>query len=207
MTFAELIEEIRYESRIKAGTDFQEILINLLNELFIEAVCSERPFELRTRAPLNATPTTGITALPADFLVHHEVLYQDINTGRQWPLYDIDDASQPSPIGLYGHPKSFEIITGNNLFVGPTTQIVTGDIISLLYYKQPLVITTSNLQTENPIVRLEPFLIRSAIRRARMFNTDDVQVAQMFEGDIASAANMFSKDQPEPMPPNQPAVP
>lgn len=200
MLFQDLFDQIKAESRLKEGDDFDTIIVNLINELFKEAVMSDRPMELRTGIKLAVQASTGIVSLPNDFLIHHEVIFLDVNTGREWPLSDADAASQPAPRGMYGHPKSFEVITNEKIIVQPSNLVITGDQILLLYYKIPLILTTENLSIPNPIVRLEPFITRAAIRRLRMFHSDDVQVAQMLGGDIASASQAYSKDEPERTP-------
>lgn len=202
MLYQDLLAAVKAEARIKQGDDFDSIVLGILNEAYKEAVQNNRPFELRDSTTLNLTTATSRVALPVNFFFHHQVNFKDANTSRVYPLNDQDDASQPAPRGMYGHPKSFEVVTGNQLFLNPWDQIVSGDQIILVYYKIPPIITEDNLTEENPIIRLEPFLIRSAIRRVRLFHSDDVQVAQLLSGDIQSAAIGYTHDEPEkPEPP------
>ncbi len=196
MTYQALIDQIKVESRIKVDDNFLLLIIGLLNELCKEAVLSERPFELKAELTIPLITNTRLADIPTDFFVHHEILFKDSDTQRIYQLQDEDGAAQPAPRGLYGHPKTFEIL-GSQIFIKPYAGIVTGDNLYLVYYKTPPTITTANLLTENPLKRLEPFLTRAAIRRIRMFHSDDMQVAQMFTGDISSAAKAFAKDEPE----------
>jgi len=195
MRYQTLIDQIGTEARISGDSGFQALCINLLNELFKEAVESQRPMELRAEVFLTLTTDVGFIDLPTDFFVHHQVQFVDVDTSRKYPLSDQDKAAAPAPRGMYGHPKTFEIMSGV-INIKPAEEIVDGDQIFLVYYKTPPVITTANLSTENPIPRLEPFLIRAAIRRIRMFHGDDLQVAQLLSGDVASAASSYAKDEP-----------
>lgn len=196
MKFDAIVAEIKAESRLATDDTFDQTVVNLLNELFKEAVEQQRPMELRMEAVLSLTTNTGTVNLPTDFFIHHQLRFQDADTGRTYPLTDEDKAVPPAPIGLYGHPKSFEILSGNTLNLKPSTSIVTGDGVLLVYYKIPPLIVLENLNVENPIPRLEPFLIRATIRRLRLFHSDDVQVAQLLTGDIQTAASGYAKDQP-----------
>lgn len=195
MLFSALVTQIKGEARVLADDSFNAIVIGLLNELFKEATLSQRPFELRAETLIDVASITGLVTLPTDFFVYHQVLFNDVDTAREYPLINQDEASQPAPRGMYGHPKSFEVITGQ-LLIKPPAAIVGGDKVRLIYYKIPPTVTAETLETQNPIPRLEPFLIRAAIRRIRMLHTDDVQVAQMFSGDVTSAASAFTKDEP-----------
>lgn len=198
MTYAQLLIQVKTEGRIQKDDSFDSIVIGLLNELFREAVESQRPFELRQDVDLNVVASTnGAITLPDDFFIWNQINFIDSDTGRTWPLVLQDNAVQPAPRGMYGHPKSFEIL-GNVLLIDPVTAIVLGDKVNLVYYKNPPVITAESINTENPIKRLEPFLIRAAIRRIRMFHSDDIQVASMLQGDIASAAKGYTNDEDEP---------
>lgn len=201
MKFQDLIDQIKTESRIKDDDSFLPMVIGLLNELFKEAIEDQRPFEQRVDIvlPLN-TSGVGQLVCPDDFFIHHQLFFHDSDTGREYQLVDQDNAVPPAPKGLYGHPKTFELLTGEPTMINlqPQIGIVAGDRIRLIYYKGVLEITPDNLTQDNPIPRLEPFLIRAAIRRVRMFHSDDVQVAQMLTGDISSAAQGYSKDEPEP---------
>lgn len=203
MIFQNLIAQIKTESRVKSDDNFDTVVIGLLNEIFKEAVISQRPFELRKKIQLTFT-TTGIATvtLPTDFFLHHEVVFKDIDTGKQWQLQDTDKAVEPAPRGFYGHPKAFEI-RGTDLDVSPSG-VVQNDSLFLEYYKTPPVIenTPLALAVENPISRLEPFLIRACIRRLRMLHIDDPQVAEMFKQDMNSAAQGYAKDEPQAPPDN-----
>lgn len=196
MIYSDLITQIKTEARIQKDTEFDAMVIGLLNEAFKEAVESQRPFELRTEVVLPITAGTGFVTLPNDFFLHHQIEFIDVDTNKIWVLVDEDGAVQPAPRGFYGHPKAFEI-EGSTLTVKPITSLVGGDQIRLVYYKTPPIVVTTSLQTVNPITRLEPFLIRFAVRRIRMFHAEDIQVAAMLQGDIASAASGYSKDEPE----------
>lgn len=195
MKYSQLIEQIGTEARISGDTGFQALVISLLNELFKEAVESQRPMELREEAYLDLTTDVGFVILPDDFFVHHQVQFVDADTGKKYPLTDQDKAAPPAPRGMYGHPKTFEIMSGV-VNIKPADSVVTGDKLFLVYYKTPPIITVATLATDNPIPRVEPFLIRAAIRRIRMFHADDLQVAQLLGGDISSAASSYTKDEP-----------
>lgn len=197
MVFQDLVNQIKTEGRIASDSEFDPMVIGLINELFKEAVESERPFELRADIVLALTTATATVALPADFFIHHQVFYQDADTGRTYQLTDEDKAVPPAPMGLYGHPKSFEVVTSGQIILKPSGAIVTGDSVLLIYYKKPPEITQASLINANLIPRLEPFLVRGVIRRIRMFHSDDLQVAQMLSGDIQSAGQGYSKDSPE----------
>ena len=195
MKYADLVEQIKTESRVKGDDEFVPTIIGLLNELFKEAVESQNPFELRNEVQLALTTGGESVALPNDFFIHKQVLFMDADSGRRYPLTDQDQAIPPAPRGLYGHPKSFEI-TGATILLKPATGIVTGDKLLLVYYKFPPVITEDTLISDNPIPRLEPFLVRGVVRRIRMIHADDLQVAQMLGGDATSGAKAFTNDEP-----------
>lgn len=200
MKFQDLIDQIKTESRIKDDDSFLPMVIGLLNELFKEAIEDQRPFEQRVDTVLPLTVTgVGQLTCPDDFFIHHQLFFHDSDTGREYQLVDQDGAIPPAPKGMYGHPKSFELLAGEPTIISlqPQIGIVAGDSIRLIYYKGVPEITPDNLTQDNPIPRLEPFLIRATIRRIRMFHSDDVQVAQMLTGDISSAAQSYSKDEPE----------
>lgn len=197
MLFQDLVDQIKSESRIKEGDDFDSTVISLINELFKEATESQRPFELRQEITLALVAATGIATLPSDFFVYHQVIFQDSDTSREWTLVDQDKAAAPAPRGLYGHPKTFEVMTGGILSIKPKVALVTGDTVFLVYYKSPPTLTEALLTSANPIPRLEPFLIRSVIRRLRMLHSDDISVAQMLSQDVSSAASAYSRDEPE----------
>lgn len=196
MKFDLLVAQIKSEARIATDSTFDTTVVALLNELFKEAVEQQRPFELRAEATLALTTNTGSVNLPTDFFIHHQVRFVDADTSRTYPLTDEDKAVPPAPIGLYGHPKSFEILANSVLDLKPYSAIVTGDGIFLVYYKIPPIVLITALNVENPIPRLEPFLIRGVIRRIRMLHSDDVQIAQMLSGDVQSAASGYAKDEP-----------
>lgn len=198
MIFQDLVSQIKTEARIKEDDSFDSTVIALINELFKEAVESQRPFELRNEVSLNLTPSgTGIIDVPTDFFIHHQVFYKDINTLREWQLSDEDSIILPAPRGMYGFPKSFQIVNGVRIAIKPSSSVVEGSILRLIYYQKPPEIGMVNLVDDNPIPRLEPFLVRACIRRLRMFHADDLQVAQMLSGDISSAAQGYANDEPE----------
>lgn len=199
MTYQSILDQIKTEARIKQDSSFDTLVISLINELFKEATESQRPFELRqevsiTPLTLNATVVT----LPIDFFLQHQILYTDAVSGKQYDLIDQDDAISPAPLGLYGKPKSFEISTGGVLRLKPFGNIAVNDSVLLVYYKTPPTITVATLIDENPIPRLEPYIIRGCVRRIRMYHSDDIQVAQMLQMDMQSAAAGYAKDEPEP---------
>lgn len=195
MKYEELVEQIKTEGRVKGDDDFVPTIIGLLNELFKEAVESQNPFELRKEVELDLTTDTPTVALPSDFFIHRQVHFIDADTGRRYPLTDQDKAIPPAPRGLFGHPKSFEI-AGSTILLKPSDEIVTGDKLLLVYYKFPPVVTEETLINENPIPRLEPFLVRGVIRRIRMVHSDDMQVVQILSGDTNAAAQAYTKDEP-----------
>ncbi len=201
MTFDNLVRQIQIEARLKTDVTFVPLIVSLLNESFLEAVENQRPFELKKEIEISLNGVTnGRKELPADFLVHHEVLFKSLNLARVWPLSDEDDATQPNPRGLSGYPKSYEVIGGNQVYIKPFNTIVNTDSIYLIYYAKPPLVDVNNLVVQNTIIRLEPFLIRFTVRRLRMFHTDDPQVIQWLAGDIASAAQGYSKDEPQVKP-------
>jgi hypothetical protein len=195
MKFADLVEQIKTESRVKGDDGFVPTIIGLMNELFKEAVESQNPFELRQEAVLPLTTGMPQVALPADFFIHKQVQFQDADTSRHYVLTDQDRAIPPAPRGLFGHPKSFEI-AGQMILLKPAEAIVTGDSLHLVYYKFPPIVTQATLIDDNPIPRLEPFIVRGVIRRIRMVHADDLQVAQMLGGDTTSAAKAYTNDEP-----------
>jgi hypothetical protein len=197
MLFQEMLDQIKGEARIKQDDTLDEIVFGIINQQFKEAVQNNRPWELRKAEKIPLTTGNSLFNLPQDFYLWHEILFNDADTGRVWGLVDQDGAAQPAPIGMYGHPKSFEIIENNQIFVNPSSSIVTGDFINLVYYKIPPIVTEEILTQENPIPRLEPFIIAASIRRVRMFHDDDMAVAQMLTGDIQQAAQGYTKDLPE----------
>lgn len=198
MTFQDLVNQIKTEARIKEDDSFNPTVIGLINELFKEAVESQRPFELRNEVTLSLTPSgTGIIPVPDDFFIHHQIFYKDINSSREWQLSDEDSIILPAPRGMYGFPKSFQIVNGIRIAIKPSSSVVAGSTLRLIYYQTPPEINQSQLIDDNSIPRLEPFLIRACIRRLRMFHADDLQVAQMLSGDISSAAQGYSNDEPE----------
>lgn len=196
MRYQLLVDQIKTEARIDTDSEFDTLVIGLLNELFKEAIESQRPFELRSEAVLTLTTDTPNIALPDDFFIHHTLHYKDVDSGRSYRLSGQDKAILPAPSGLYGKPKCFEIL-GNQIYLKPFDQIVSGDTINLVYYKGVPEVTPDTLDTDNPIQRLEPFLIRGVVRRIRMFHSDDVQVAQLLAGDVASAAKGYVNDEPK----------
>jgi hypothetical protein len=201
MIFQDLLNQIKSEGRIREDSSFDNIVIALINELFKEAVESQRPFELRNEVSISiGTSGNNQVPLPTNFFLYHQVFYKDINTGREWQLSDEDKVILPAPRGFYGFPKSFAVASPN-IYIKPKTNIISGSVLRLIYYKIPPEIDTSQLVNPNPIPRLEPFIIRAAIRRLRMFHADDLQVAQMFTGDIGSAAQGYANDEPEKKPP------
>lgn len=195
MLYQTIVDQIKIEARIATDTEFDTLVIGLLNELFKEAIESQRPFELRQDVVLTLTTATQIVAVPDDFFIHHTLEYVDVASGRKYMLSGEDKAILPAPSGLYGKPKSFAI-SGTNVILKPFDQIVSGDTINLVYYKGVPEVTPDTLDQPNPIQRLEPFLIRGVVRRIRMFHSDDVQVAQMLSGDVGSAAKGYSNDAP-----------
>lgn len=196
MIYQNLIDQIKTESRLKDDDSFTSIAIGLLNEAFKEAVESQRPFELRNEVNLSLVSGVGTVSPPDDFFIHHQLFYK-LSTGKEYQLTDQDKAIAPAPRGLYGYPKTFEIQEGLNIVLSPVELISSGDNLRLIYYQIPPIITMANITQENPIIRLEPFLIRFAIRRGRMFHSDDLQVAQMLTSDVGAAASAYTKDSPE----------
>jgi hypothetical protein len=199
MIFQNLLNQIKSEARVRTDDNFDAVIIDLLNEIFQESVSSQRPFELREEVSLTFSVVTGYIDLPDDFFLHHSVDFHDVDTDKIWPLSDQDEAISPAPRGFYGHPKHYEVV-GTRILVAPISSLIVGDKLILVYYKKPPTITTETLIDENPIPRLEPYLIRSAIRRIRMLHTDDVQVVQMFQQDMVSAARGYVKDEPQAPP-------
>ena len=200
MTYRELLAQVKTEARIADDDTFDSIVINLLNELYIEATLQSRPDDLRNETILTLTTSPTVTNLPSDFLVEHQFDFIDADTGKEWRLSGQDEAISPAPRGLYGHPKSYQVqATGSTqqVILKPYSSIVNGDQLRVIYYEKPEVITTSNLDTENPNPRVEAFLIRAAVRRVRMFHSDDLSIAKMLEGDITSAARAYDKEKPE----------
>lgn len=196
MIYNDLIAQIQKESRVSGDSGFLPVIVGLFNELFKEAVESQRPFELRGETQITLTTDQELVPLPADFFIHHQIFFFDADTQKKYQLIDQDKAAMPAPRGLYGHPKTYEVMSPN-IGIKPFDAVVGGDAIFLVYYKNPPVVTLDNLIAANPIPRLEPFLIRACIRRLRLLHSDDVQVAQLLTGDITSAASGYAKDKPE----------
>lgn len=196
MTYAQLIDQIKTEGRVKDDDAFTSIAISLVNESFKEAVESQRPFELRDEIPLTLVSGVGSIPLPDNFFIHHQFFY-GVPDGREYALTDQDKAISPAPRGLYGKPKSFQVQEGLVVVLAPADMISSGDSLRMIYYLAPPEITEATINDEVAIPRLEPFLIRFAIRRARMFHSDDVQVAQMLSQDVGAAAQAYTKDSPE----------
>jgi hypothetical protein len=196
MRYEEILAQVKIEARVKDDSTFNAICIGILNDLFKEAISSQRPFEFKKESSITLTANQDLFDLPADFFVHHEILYWDVDTSRTYPLTDEDKSVEPAPRGLYGHPRSFEILTENKVYIKPSEGIVTGDELRIIYYKTPPIVTTANLTTNNPLPRLEPFLLRAAIQRVRMFHTDDPAAMQLLNGMVTSAAKGFANDEP-----------
>lgn len=196
MIFQDLVTQIQTEGRLVNDDSFIQVVIGILNESFKEAVESQRPFELRNQAILNLSTANGIVSVPNDFFINHQVFYKTSGF-CEYQLTDQDKSISPAPRGLYGYPKTFEVENGLNYILAPANLITSADQLRIIYYQNPPEVTTDTLTSENPIPRLEPFLIRCALRRLRMYHSDDLQVAQMLTGDISSAAQAYSKDTPE----------
>lgn len=199
MLFQDLLTQIKTESRVQGDDSFTLPLLGIINELFKEAVESERPFELRQDVDINLTTAPAVVTLPADFFLHHRITFKDANTGRQYQLNSEDKPVQPAPRGMFGHPKSYELITGSpsQIVLKPFDQIVAGDRLNLVYFKKPPEVTVDMLIQQNPLPRLEPFLIRGAIRRMRIIHIEDQTAVQMLTGDVGSAAQSYTKDEPK----------
>lgn len=195
MTYRDLVDRIKVEARIAGDANFDALVIGLINEVSVEAVQSQRPFELRKELDL-PIDTQGIVELPEDFLFHHEVIFKDSDTLKEWELTDQDKDAPPAPRGMYGHPKTFEILSDAKITVKPFSSVVPGDLLFLVYYKKAPISSSEGLDEEVLLTRLSPFIIRATLRRIRMFHSDDIQVAQLLQGDISSAARGFTLDAP-----------
>lgn len=195
MKFQDLIIQIQTEARVKGDDSFVPAIMGILNELFKEATQSQKPFELRREVSLTLTAATPIVALPADFFIHNQVRFTDVDTQREYALVHQDQAIPPAPKGLSGHPTSFEIL-GGLVSIKPASEIKSGDQLQLVYYAIPPVITADNLTTDNPIPRLEPYLIRGAITRMRIVHVDDPTAVQALTPMASAGGSAFAKDEP-----------
>lgn len=196
MKYADLVRQIKNEARVKDDDTFTSIIVDVLNDLFKEAIESQRPFEFKKETTIPLTAAVTHFDLPVDFFLHHKVIFHDVDTGKEYPLTDEDGAVQPAPRGMYGHPRTFEINTGGQIFIKQIGSIVTGDWLILVYYKKPPEIDPSDLIIDNPLARLEPFLVRAAIQRVRLYHSDDATAMQVLNGMVSSAAKGFSNDEP-----------
>lgn len=205
MTYQQIVDQVKEEGRIDGDNDLVPIVIGLINEAYKEAVMDQRPFELRKNATINLTASNSEFNLPADFFIHHQFIFHDVDTGKEWKLVDQDGPIQPAPRGFFNHPKSFELISGNKVQLKPFEGIITSDTLKLEYYYTPPILTLANLSTPNPIVRLEPFIVRMAIRRVRMFHLDDPTVMEALSGDVNAASQAFQRDKPTEPPTPKPS--
>lgn len=196
MIFGDLVTQIKTEGRLADDDAFTQTVLGIINESFKEAVESQRPFELRNQVSIALTSGVGTVPVPTDFFIHHQLFYTS-SLGPEYQLTDQDKAISPAPRGLFGYPKTFEVENGLNFILGPANLITSADTLRVIYYQKPPEVSEAMLNQVNPIPRLEPFLIRCALRRVRMYHSDDLQVAQMLTADITSAASAYTKDTPE----------
>lgn len=200
MTLAEFLVLVKKEARVETDTTFDSLIVNLLNELHTEATMQEKVPELKVLnvATNILAASTGIFDLPANYLKFHRVKFVDA-TGKSWTLDSGDGVIEHAPIGMYGHPKQFEIVD-SKIYISPIGLLATGDTLLLDYYKSHTTFSEGVPAAILPSNRLIPFLIRSIVGRIHIYHEKQQQANTMLEL-AKGAAQGFAIENKIPMEP------
>lgn len=177
-TFAELVDQIKIESRVKGADNLDGFIGAVINELLLAYAQKNRYFEfLVTNSPVTTSFATSLYTLPADFMNMRLVRYKQANTGfirtlNPRPQY-IDTANGTLP-------RWYEL-AGDKIVVFPYDDLPAGDLLYLDYYKIP---DTLSGTAVFPIPRLVPTLKLEAIHRVIIYN-GDLQRAAALRGEAA----------------------
>lgn len=192
MTYNDLIEKIKKEGRVEADDDFDDFIIGVLNELYIEATEQEKIPELRENFIYGWNELQEAISLPDGYLKIHSVRFYPLNFETGWDLGSTSGVIEPAPPGFFGYPKSYEI-RGDLIQISPVDGVGYGDTLEITFYGTPPFINSTTRTNEIFVPRLEPYLIRAALSRVHLYHSK-VDLAQAYTSGSAEGGKAFQAE-------------
>lgn len=169
VSFQQLVDQIKVESRIKGANNFDITIKALINELLLTETETARYSALMVRGhEIGIADAEGSVDLPDDFANMARVWYS--RTGqplRSRIINHKNDFVEESRDG--GEPKYYEL-AGNQLIIFPYGQVLASDNLQIDYWKYP-----NKLEADDdvfPIPKLIPVLKQKAIARLHILEKD-----------------------------------
>ena len=181
LTLADVLLQIKRESRVKGADNLDDMITHLINETLLEETYNHRyhQFLVLNSAVALTAASGGPYNYPVDYQEIRMVRYQ-MTSGYVRILRERNAYVEQSD---NGGPKFYESV-GDTFVIFPFTSILATDQILIDYYKYPtqLVAPTDIF----PIPKLLAGLKTKVIARVHIYNKD-MQSAQFFTGKGAEA--------------------
>jgi hypothetical protein len=169
VTFQQLVDQIKVESRIKGANNFDITIKALINELLLTETETARYSALLVRGhEIGIADGEGSVNLPADLANICRVWYS--RTGepiRARVLNHKNDFVEESRNG--GEPKYYDL-AGDQLIIWPYSQVLSTDNLQIDYWKYP-----QKLENDTdvfPVAKLIPVIKQKAIARLHILEKD-----------------------------------
>lgn len=171
------LSKIKREANIDGDTRFDDLVINLINELMTELVSREQPSEMLVSAVIAIASSTDL-ALPDNFLKQFRVKYKADGTVGTWLLSDRRGQSLTLPKD-FAHPATYELIATNKIRINPI--VANNGDIYLDYFRKPTpFVGTTGITADIPQT-MEASILREVVARIHIYH-DRVEAAKAMKG-------------------------
>lgn len=148
MLFTTLLNQIKREGEFEASTDYDDMILDWVNEYFAEAVKKTNLLEyLKINQTITLTAATQAVSLPSGFLrlAQNRAYYVESGeTNRRL----LRPATLRTALDYDGLPSFFQVASGNfNVF--PYQNILAGDTVKVDYYSAVTVLTSGSTLPAN----------------------------------------------------------
>lgn len=173
MNLSELRDIVRSEANIPGDIQYQNLLDFIINQELRRFTGKGKYKDLQTTAEFVMVDEQNSVDVPEDFQLFEAILYQ---RSAQTTSCTLGKGSAVGFLqGKSGLPE-FYSKNGEAFNFYPSTSVVAGDTIILVYYKLPNLL---NDEDELPVVSLETALIEASISRIlRMSDSDKAMLAR-----------------------------
>lgn len=186
MTLQEFLDDVKQEARLASDTDYDTIIVGMLNEGLLQGLEQQYSSELADVATLALSVGDGTAALPSDYLRMNRCTFFT-SEGDSWRLHDKEGPVPPAPPGFFGYPKSY-VVRGVNLEIEPQALIDSGDTLSLEYNKRPTTYSAASTGVTLLPHRMIPFLKQFVIERLYIHH-EKIEAAQLMGNKVGQSAS------------------
>lgn len=173
-TFAQLLDDIKREARVKAGDDLDDWIKSVINQEY-RKLCSnaEYPELLVPFAAVTiASDAQSQFTLPVGLRRLVSVDFAQDSTQPYWRSLTKKNVFAPSL--TQGSPAWF-FQAGTSLYLFPASSVVTTNAIRITYFKEPTALVADGDTME--VSKLEEVVIERTLARVLRYHRDDQSVA------------------------------